>query len=218
MDGLQIHEQKRLENLSGTLMQVANSYVSAMPATTEVAGQIVGSSITLNPKQELLQWVSRSKTGNTPSLPPVYLPRANRTRLVDAIADALSDSCPVQSAASSVQGICSLSDIGGSAASAMTTGSEIMMNGDLGLSQRIVSESSFSLSPSVTPSVSSGGTQTARVTKRFIGDDPDEIDLLLNDTITVISTCPDLNNGWWIGRNRGRIGWFPSSFVELTVV
>jgi len=216
MDGLQQYEQKRLETVSTTLVTVSKTHLSLVPVLSEVQSQTVASSESLNAKQELIQWVARAHTGSAPSLPPVYLPRASRQRLVDAIADPFSDIAPpqVQMSASHLQSSVSLNDISGAAASAVQHSDSTAMGGDLSSSTRAAADSSYAFSSGT--SASPSATQVARVIKRFIGETPDEIDLQVNDTIMVISTCSDVNTGWWIGRNRGRIGWFPATFVELT--
>ena len=56
----------------------------------------------------------------------------------------------------------------------------------------------------------------ARVLRMFVGEEADELDLFVGDVVDVLAECTDVGSGgWWIGRCRGRVGWFPAAFVEL---
>ena len=45
---------------------------------------------------------------------------------------------------------------------------------------------------------------------QFIGEEEDELDFCEGDTFIVLCTPP---GDWWIGKNYGRVGWFPKDFV-----
>ncbi|KAJ1367900.1 hypothetical protein KIN20_028922 [Parelaphostrongylus tenuis] len=64
-------------------------------------------------------------------------------------------------------------------------------------------------------SVKSGG-MTSRALVKFSYDPrlEDELKLTRGDTISVVEKSSD---GWWKGENNGRIGWFPSNYVEEIV-
>ena len=60
------------------------------------------------------------------------------------------------------------------------------------------------------------GTVCARVLRMFVGEEADELDLFAGDVVDVLAADTAAGSeGWWIGRNRGRVGWFPAAFVEL---
>lgn len=51
-----------------------------------------------------------------------------------------------------------------------------------------------------------------RVLYEYVGSDQYELDLMQGDIIKVIEK--DFDCGWWTGELNGRIGLFPSNYIE----
>ena len=47
------------------------------------------------------------------------------------------------------------------------------------------------------------------------GESPDELELFEGDIITILNKDVPHSEGWWEGEVNGKVGLFPSNFVEL---
>eukprot|EP00727_Mastigamoeba_balamuthi_P008589 m51a1_g4352 putative sh3 domain-containing protein (405) ;mRNA; r:220854-222452 len=69
-----------------------------------------------------------------------------------------------------------------------------------------------SLSPQIGPA-----KMCTKALYDFVGDEADELDFFEGERIEVLHG-PGNGQGWWAGTTHGRIGWFPSTYVEPIAV